>query len=357
MFSPLPLGQVTEVTVTHVERPHILWLSLPPSPDTDLFLQQVEAVSMAELLHSPAPASLSAVSYSEDGLVYRAIVLHIDNTEQTALVRFIDYGNTETKKLTELFLLPSSLSSRAGLAVCVEVAGLAGSRDSASNRDRVAAKLARTGLQVLLTRKSNGDTEALMATFSYGGKTVSFEKKSDKPAAGVAVAATSLTSSQGQLLERTKKQLRSVLLSEKGGVAADQLERDYKDLVGETIPTRSLGFPTLEAFLRSLPDTCSIQWRGAALTVQGVASGQTRHVQEMVARQATKKVGAGGGRRWGGGGRRSGGGGARPMRSGYDWYGGGRDEVDPDGGYDMMGGGGGGKTRPADATLKLLLWL
>ena len=36
------------------------------------------------------------------------------------------------------------------------------------------------------------------------------------------------------------------------------------------------------------------------------------------------------------------------MRSGYDWCGGGRDEVDPCGGYDMMGGGGGGKTRPAE---------
>ena len=33
------------------------------------------------------------------------------------------------------------------------------------------------------------------------------------------------------LLERTKKQLRSVLISEKNGVAADQLEEEYKDLV------------------------------------------------------------------------------------------------------------------------------
>ena len=33
------------------------------------------------------------------------------------------------------------------------------------------------------------------------------------------------------LLERTKKQLRSVLLSEKNGVAAERLERDYRDLV------------------------------------------------------------------------------------------------------------------------------
>ena len=34
------------------------------------------------------------------------------------------------------------------------------------------------------------------------------------------------------LLEKTKRNLRSVLISEKGGVAADRLERDYRDLVG-----------------------------------------------------------------------------------------------------------------------------
>ena len=33
------------------------------------------------------------------------------------------------------------------------------------------------------------------------------------------------------LLERTKKQLRSVLISEKDGVAADKLEKEYHDLV------------------------------------------------------------------------------------------------------------------------------
>ena len=32
-------------------------------------------------------------------------------------------------------------------------------------------------------------------------------------------------------LEKTKKHLRSVLISEKGGVALDRLERDYKELV------------------------------------------------------------------------------------------------------------------------------
>ena len=33
------------------------------------------------------------------------------------------------------------------------------------------------------------------------------------------------------LMEKTKEHLRSVLISEKGGVALDRLERDYRELV------------------------------------------------------------------------------------------------------------------------------
>ena len=43
-------------------------------------------------------------------------------------------------------------------------------------------------------------------------------------------------------LERVKKQLRSVLISEKGGVAADRLERDYRDLVRTSHQLSSFGF-------------------------------------------------------------------------------------------------------------------
>ena len=37
--------------------------------------------------------------------------------------------------------------------------------------------------------------------------------------------------SREEQLEKAKKHLRSVLISEKGGVALDRLERDYKELV------------------------------------------------------------------------------------------------------------------------------
>ena len=72
--------------------------------------------------------------------------------------------------------------------------------------------------------------------------------------------------------------------------------------VGNSIPWSALDFPSLESLLRSLPEVCSLEGR----TVLGVASRETRHVQEMVARQNNKKVG---GRRAGGGGGGHGGGG------------------------------------------------
>ena len=49
--------------------------------------------------------------------------------------------------------------------------------------------------------------------------------------------------------------------------------------MGDSIPCRQLGFPNLEAFLRSLPEVCSLERRAGQLTVMGVASRATAHVQ------------------------------------------------------------------------------
>ena len=49
--------------------------------------------------------------------------------------------------------------------------------------------------------------------------------------------------------------------------------------VGDSIPFHQLGFLHLEAFLRSLPDVCSLEWRAGQLTVMGVASQATAHVK------------------------------------------------------------------------------
>jgi len=95
-------------------------------------------------------------------------------------------------------------------------------------------------------------------------------------------------------LDRCKKYLRSTLLSNKGGVPAAELFKHYQDLVGESIPYKQFNFPTLEAFLSSIPDICQICWSGRDLMVMGVAGRASEHIEKMVSRQQnTKKAGGG----------------------------------------------------------------
>ena len=93
----------------------------------------------------------------------------------------------------------------------------------------------------------------------------------------------------GGLLPKTKKYLRSALLTSKGGLPAEQVYRDYRDLVGEGIPYRRLGYETLENFLTSVPDVCRISRKPTGEVIVGaVADDNTRHIQDLVNRQASK---------------------------------------------------------------------
>lgn len=96
-------------------------------------------------------------------------------------------------------------------------------------------------------------------------------------------------------IEKTKKHLRSVLISEKGGVALNRLERDYRELVGQSLPYQALGFHSTTALLEAIPDVCSLQQRNGTLMVVGLASSGTAHILTMVNRQGKKQQGRGGG--------------------------------------------------------------
>ena len=65
----------------------------------------------------------------------------------------------------------------------------------------------------------------------------------------------------------------------------------YDLQVGEPLLTPSLGFPSMESLLRSLPDVCTLRYSGGQLVVMGVASSATAHVQDMVAKQNTARRG------------------------------------------------------------------
>lgn len=53
--------------------------------------------------------------------------------------------------------------------------------------------------------------------------------------------------------ELVKKMVRAVLQSSKNGVSLSDLQVEYKDLTGELIPYKQMGYATLDALLHSMP--------------------------------------------------------------------------------------------------------
>lgn len=61
--------------------------------------------------------------------------------------------------------------------------------------------------------------------------------------------------------ESIKKMLRSVLQASKDGVPLNRLQAEYRSLCGEFIPHKQLGYPTMEAYLRSIPSVVRLDFR------------------------------------------------------------------------------------------------
>lgn len=54
--------------------------------------------------------------------------------------------------------------------------------------------------------------------------------------------------------EETKKNVRSVLISNPKGVRLPYFERDYRSLLGHGVPWRKHGYTSLASFMAALPD-------------------------------------------------------------------------------------------------------
>ncbi|QQP35895.1 Tudor domaincontaining protein 7Alike [Caligus rogercresseyi] len=83
------------------------------------------------------------------------------------------------------------------------------------------------------------------------------------------------------------KLIRACLLSSKGGVCLDQINRDYHDLVGENIPYRKLGHANLTDFFSKARDVCRIMESQGKILVHPWPPGQPTH---RPPRQRAKEV-------------------------------------------------------------------
>ncbi|XP_058158618.1 tudor domain-containing protein 7 isoform X2 [Dasypus novemcinctus] len=86
------------------------------------------------------------------------------------------------------------------------------------------------------------------------------------------------------------KMLRAVLQSHKNGIALPRLQGEYRSLTGDWIPFKQLGYPTLEAYLRSVPAVVRIETsRCGEITCYAVACTETARIAQLVARQRSSK--------------------------------------------------------------------
>ncbi|XP_060066222.1 tudor domain-containing protein 7B-like [Ylistrum balloti] len=87
-----------------------------------------------------------------------------------------------------------------------------------------------------------------------------------------------------------KSMLRAVLMSCKEGVPAHILQRDYREMTGEPLPFRKLGYSNLDDFIFSIPDVVHIRKNNQGeTTYHAKASQQTAHIQNMVSKQRNAK--------------------------------------------------------------------
>ena len=86
--------------------------------------------------------------------------------------------------------------------------------------------------------------------------------------------------------------LRSLLLPNKHGLLVTDLTPEYWGMTGKGIPWRALGFPSLLALLKAMPDTCSLaELPGGELLVRAKPDTSTQHIAAMVAEQKENREG------------------------------------------------------------------
>ncbi|XP_015187922.1 PREDICTED: tudor domain-containing protein 7B-like [Polistes dominula] len=82
--------------------------------------------------------------------------------------------------------------------------------------------------------------------------------------------------------------LRAVLLSSKGGVPINEINQDFKIIIGESIPYHKLGYQSLEAFLRSISGI-KITNKDGKTYVEALPNEKSCHLSKLVSRQKTRK--------------------------------------------------------------------
>ena len=94
-----------------------------------------------------------------------------------------------------------------------------------------------------------------------------------------------------ELLVKTKKALRALLISAPRGVPKRLLWTDYKMVIGKELPFRNLGFSSLEDFIHGIPDVIRVgPGVNGEPTLFPVVTSETEQIARFVATQKKPKL-------------------------------------------------------------------
>ncbi|XP_043469098.1 tudor domain-containing protein 7B [Leptopilina heterotoma] len=82
--------------------------------------------------------------------------------------------------------------------------------------------------------------------------------------------------------------LKACLITTKGGISINRLNKDYMDVVGERIPYRRLNYASLEDFVNDIPGLKKSN-RGGELFIEAIPTAKTAHIHALVQGQKNSK--------------------------------------------------------------------
>lgn len=72
-------------------------------------------------------------------------------------------------------------------------------------------------------------------------------------------------------LDLVKKMLRAILQANKGGVSLSRLQFEYKELTGEQVPHKQMGYTHLDTLLASMPSVVHLErGRSGEVCIDGI---------------------------------------------------------------------------------------